>query len=339
MFSEYLLQFPWKDTTERIYSKTDEDVRRALLKRHLQWEDFLALISPAADPYLETMARKSRKITEERFGRIINLFLPLYLTNSCMNSCVYCGFHRQNKMKRTILTEEEIVREYKAIKELGPFDNILLLTGENPAKAGVDYIARAIDLARPYFHNIKIEVMPLSVDGYATLVRHGCDGVICFQETYNRENYKIYHPAGMKSNFEWRVNAPDRMTYWKTQYSVNFPRMRPAENDGFQPNVIMSDRELAQVTFAMRIFDPDVDISYSTRETPDIRDAMATLGVTTMSAGSCTEPGGYCCYPQALEQFHKADARTPQEIEAALLKLGREPVYKNWDNFYSKPSA
>ena len=178
MFSEYLLQFPWKDTTERIYSKTDEDVRRALLKRHLQWEDFLALISPAADPYLETMARKSRKITEERFGRIINLFLPLYLTNSCMNSCVYCGFHRQNKMKRTILTEEEIVREYKAIKELGPFDNILLLTGENPAKAGVDYIARAIDLARPYFHNIKIEVMPLSVDGYATLVRHGCDGVI-----------------------------------------------------------------------------------------------------------------------------------------------------------------
>lgn len=374
MFSEYLLQFPWKDTTERIYSKTDEDVRRALLKRHLQWDDFLALISPAADPYLETMARKSRKITEERFGRIINLFLPLYLTNSCMNSCVYCGFHRQNKMKRTILTEEEIVREYKAIKELGPFDNILLLTGENPAKAGVDYIARAIDLARPYFHNIKIEVMPLSVDGYATLVRHGCDGVICFQETYNRENYKIYHPAGMKSNFEWRVNAPDRMAqgearsigmgaligleewrtdvamlalhlryleknYWKTQYSVNFPRMRPAENDGFQPNVIMSDRELAQVTFAMRIFDPDVDISYSTRETPDIRDAMATLGVTTMSAGSCTEPGGYCCYPQALEQFHKADARTPQEIEAALLKLGREPVYKNWDNFYSKPSA
>ena len=374
MFSEYLLQFPWKDTTERIYSKTDEDVRCALLKRHLQWEDFLALISPAADPYLETMARKSRKITEERFGRIINLFLPLYLTNSCMNSCVYCGFHRQNKMKRTILTEEEIVREYKAIKELGPFDNILLLTGENPAKAGVDYIARAIDLARPYFHNIKIEVMPLSVDGYATLVRHGCDGVICFQETYNRENYKIYHPAGMKSNFEWRVNAPDRMAqggarsigmgaligleewrtdvamlalhlryleknYWKTQYSVNFPRMRPAENDGFQPNVIMSDRELAQVTFAMRIFDPDVDISYSTRETPDIRDAMATLGVTTMSAGSCTEPGGYCCYPQALEQFHKADARTPQEIEAALLKLGREPVYKNWDNFYSKPSA
>ena len=272
-------------------------------------------------------------------------------------------------MKRTILTEEEIVREYKAIKELGPFDNILLLTGENPAKAGVDYIARAIDLARPYFHNIKIEVMPLSVDGYATLVRHGCDGVICFQETYNRENYKIYHPAGMKSNFEWRVNAPDRMAqggarsigmgaligleewrtdvamlalhlryleknYWKTQYSVNFPRMRPSENGGFQPNVVMSDRELAQLTFAMRIFDPDVDISYSTRESAVFRNHMATLGVTTMSAESKTEPGGYYSYPQTLEQFHVSDERKAVEVERDLKALGCEPVWKDWDQSF-----
>ena len=119
--------------------------------------------------------------------------------------------------------------------------------------------------------------------------------------------------------------------YWKTKYSVNFPRMRPAENEGFQPNVIMSDKELAQVTFAMRIFDHDVDISYSTREPANIRDHMASLGVTTMSAESKTEPGGYYTYPQALEQFHVSDERTAVEIEKALKALGREPVWKDWD--------
>lgn len=270
-------------------------------------------------------------------------------------------------MPRTILTEEEIVKEYEAIKKLAPFENLLIVTGENPAKAGVSYIAKALDLAKPYFSNLKIEVMPLSAEEYAELTRHGMNGVICFQETYHKENYTIYHPRGMKSKFEWRVNGFDRMGqagvhsigmgvliglekewrtditmmayhlrylqkhYWKTKYSVNFPRMRPSENGGFQPNCIMTDRELAQVTFAMRIFDHDVDISYSTREPASIRDNMATLGVTTMSAESKTEPGGYCCYPQSLEQFAVSDSRTAMEVEAALRRVGREPVWKDWD--------
>ncbi len=295
------------------------------------------------------------------------MFIPLYITNSCTNSCVYCGFHISNPMKRTILTEEEIENEYKAIKKLAPFENLLLVTGENPAKAGVPYIARALDLAKPYFSNLKIEVMPLKTEEYAELIKHGMNGVICFQETYNKAHYNIYHPRGMKSKFEWRVNGFDRMGqagvhsigmgvliglekewrtditmmayhlrylqkhYWKTKYSVNFPRMRPSENGGFQPNVIMSDRELAQVTFAMRIFDHDVDISYSTREPANIRDHMATLGVTTMSAESKTEPGGYYTYPQALEQFHVSDERKAVEVEKALKALGREPVWKDWD--------
>ena len=187
------------------------------------------------------------------------------------------------------------------------------------------------------------------------------NGVICFQETYNKANYKTYHPRGMKSKFEWRVNGFDRMGqagvhkigmgvligleewrtdvtmmayhlrylqkhYWKTKYSVNFPRMRPSENGGFQPNVIMNDRELAQLTFAMRIFDHDVDISYSTRESAEIRNNMATLGVTTMSAESKTEPGGYYSYPQTLEQFHVSDERKAVEVERDLKKLGREPT-------------
>ena len=369
MFLDELRKIDWDKTTEAIYSKTDADVRRALAKDRCNVDDFMALISPAAEPYIEYMAALSRKYTLARFGKTMSMFIPLYLTNSCTNSCVYCGFHVSNHMKRTILTPEEMVNEYKAIKKLGPFENILLVTGENPAKAGVPYLAKALDLAKPYFSNLKIEVMPLAAEEYAELVQHGLNGVICFQETYHEKNYKIYHPRGMKSNFEWRVNGFDRMGqagvhsigmgvligleewrtdvtmmayhlrylqkhYWRTKYSVNFPRMRPAENGGFQPNVVMTDKQLAQLTFAMRIFDHDVDISYSTRECPEFRDNMATLGVTTMSAESKTDPGGYATYPQALEQFHVSDERTTKEVSDALKAVGREPVWKDWDKSF-----
>ena len=372
MFSDVLEKIDWDATTEAIYAKSDADVRRALAKSHLDVEDFMALTPPAAEPYLETMAQLSYRYTRERFGNTMQIFIPLYITNSCTNSCVYCGFHVSNPMKRTILTEEEMVNEYKAIKKLGPFENLLIVTGENPVKAGVPYIARSLDLARPYFSNLKIEVMPLSVEEYEELTHHGMNGVICFQETYHKANYNIYHPRGMKANFEWRVNGFDRMGqagvhsigmgvlvglekewrtditmmahhlrylqkhYWKTKYSFNFPRMRPSENGGFQPNVVMSDRELAQVTFATRIFDHDVDISYSTRESASFRNHMARLGVTTMSAESKTDPGGYYSYPQALEQFHVSDERKTGEVAAALRALGIKPVWKDWDQSFDE---
>ena len=372
MFSEYLKSISWQETTERIYAKTEADVRRALNREYADIEDFMALISPAAEPYLEQMAVLSRRYTEERFGKTISLFIPLYLTNSCANGCVYCGFHASNPMPRTILTFEQMEDEFRAIKEAGPFESLLLVTGENPAKAGVPYLAEALDRAKKYFDDLKIEVMPLSTDEYKELTHHGLNGVICFQETYHRERYNIYHPRGRKADFEWRVNGFDRMgeagvhsiglgvligledwrtdvtmlayhlcylqkRYWRTRYSVNFPRMQPAENGGFQPNVIMSDKELAQLTFAMRIFDRQVDISYSTREVPAFRDNMATLGVTTMSAGSKTDPGGYYTYPQSLEQFHVSDERTPMEVFNRLRELGREPVWKDWDCSFDRP--
>ncbi|MBO4805771.1 MAG: 2-iminoacetate synthase ThiH [Paludibacteraceae bacterium] len=366
MFSEELEKYSWSETTERILSKTDADVLRALSKDHCDLDDFMAMVSPAASKYLERMAQLSQRYTLERFGKTISMFIPLYLTNSCMNGCVYCGFHSENPMKRTILTYDEMVNEFKAIKKLAPFENILMVTGENPAKAGVPYLAKSLDLAKEYFSSLKLEVMPLSTEEYRELTEHGLTGVICFQETYNKNRYNIYHPRGMKSKFDWRVNAFDRMGeagvhtigmgvligledwrtdctmmalhlrylqkhYWKCKYSVNFPRMRRAENGGFEPNFVMSDRELAQLTFAMRIFDHDVDISYSTRELPSFRDHMCTLGVTTMSAGSKTEPGGYYSYPQTLEQFHVSDERPACEVDAAIRAAGREPVYKDWD--------
>lgn len=368
MFSDELLKYDWDETTARIASKTAADVERALGKRRRDIDDFMALISPAAAPYLERMAAMSRALTQKRFGKVISMYIPMYITNSCTNSCVYCGFNCHNKFARVILTPEQIETECRAIRRLGPFENLLLVTGENPRAAGTDYLEQALRVCRPYFNNLTIEVMPLSAEDYERLTHSGLNGVVCFQETYHRERYKVYHPAGMKSNFEWRVNGFDRMgqagvhkigmgvligledwrtdvtmmarhlqylrkRYWRTRYSVNFPRMRPSET-GYQPNVVMTDRELAQLTFAFRIFDEDVDISVSTRECPEFRNHIATLGATSMSAGSKTEPGGYETYPQALEQFAVSDERTPAEVADALRKAGCEVVWKDWDKVF-----
>lgn len=368
MFSDELQKYDWDDTTAAIISKTAADVDRALAKERHTVDDFMALISPAASPRLEEMARLSRALTQKRFGKTISMYIPMYITNSCTNSCVYCGFNRHNKMERVILTPGQIKDECEAIRRLGPFENLLIVTGENPRLAGTDYLEEALKVCRPYFNNLTIEVMPLSAEDYSRLTHAGLNGVVCFQETYNRARYKVYHPAGMKSNFEWRLNGYDRMGsagvhkigmgvligledwrtdvtmmarhllylrrhYWRTRYSVNFPRMRPSEGH-FQPNVVMSDRELAQLTFAFRIFDPDVDISFSTRESPDFRNNIATLGVTSMSAGSKTDPGGYATYPQSLEQFAVSDERTPAQVEADIRRLGYEVVWKDWDKIF-----
>lgn len=368
MFSEELAKYDWEQTSRTIALKTAADVECALGKERLTLDDFMALVSPAAAPYLEQMARLSRRYTQERFGRTISMYVPLYITNSCMNHCVYCGFRHENPIARIILNDEEIVTECRAIRELGPFENLLIVTGENPRDAGVDYIENALRLARPYFSNLTIEVMPLASEDYYRLTQSGLNGVVCFQETYNRANYRNYHPRGMKSKFEWRVDGFDRMGqagvhkigmgvligleewrtdvtmmalhlkylrkhYWKTRYSVNFPRMRPSEGH-FQPNVVMSDRELAQLIFAFRIFDHDVDISISTREAPRLRDHLVSLGVTSMSAGSKTDPGGYRSYPQALEQFSVNDERSPREVERAIHDQGYEAVWKDWDRIF-----
>lgn len=368
MFSEELQKIDWDETTKRIASKTAHDVEVALSKENLNVDDFMALISPAAVPYLEPMARKSQYYTQERFGKIISMYIPLYLSNACTNHCVYCGFQFKNNIKRTTLNEDQIKAECEAIRKLGPFENLLIVTGEYPSVAGVDYLEKALQIARPYFNNLTIEVMPLKEKDYYRLTKSGLNGVVCFQETYHRDRYKVYHPQGMKSNFEWRLNGYDRMGaagvhkigmgvligledwrtditmmayhlrylqkhYWQTRYSVNFPRMRPAEG-GFQPNVVISDKELAQVTFAFRIFDHDVDISYSTRENHKFRSNMMKLGVTSMSAGSKTEPGGYVSTPEALEQFTINDDRTPKEVAEEIRQLGYEVVWKDWDKIF-----
>ena len=319
MFSDVLLNYDWEETTSRIAGKTAADVERALGKRHPDLDDFMALVSPAAAPYLEQMAALSRLYTQERFGKTISMYIPMYITNSCTNSCVYCGFNRHNLFDRVVLTMPQIEDECKAIRRLAPFENLLLVTGENPKVAGTDYLEEALRTCRPYFNNLTMEVMPLPAEDYERLTHSGLNGVVCFQRT--DVTMMALHLRYLRKH------------YWRTRYSVNFPRMRPAAG-GFQPNVLMSDRELAQLTFAFRIFDHDVDISYSTRERPDFRDNMLTLGATSLSAGSKTDPGGYYTYPQSLEQFAVSDERTPHEVADAIRRAGYEVVWKDWDKVF-----
>ena len=372
-FADEIGNFDWDETIRIVENATEADVRRVLAKarrnvKPLTPEEFAILISPTADPFLEEMAQLSRHFTLERFGKTISMYIPMYVSNACTNKCVYCGFNHDNPFTRTTLTPDQVENECKAIKKLGPFENLLVVSGEYPSLCGVEYLEKVLHRCRPYFHNLTIEVQPMKAADYYRLTESGLNGVVCFQETYHREAYKKYHPRGMKSHFDWRLNGFDRMgeagvhkigmgvllgledwradtimmarhlrylqkRYWRSRFSVNFPRMRPSES-GYQPKVIINDRELARLTFAFRIFDHDIDISFSTREAPYYRDHIMRLGVTSMSAGSQTEPGGYATSPEALEQFEVSDDRSPVSVAEAIRANGYEPVWKDWDAIF-----
>ena len=373
-FADIIDSYPWEEQIAMVERATDADVRRVLAlarrdSRPLTPEEFAVLISEAAAPYLEEMALLSRHFTRQKFGKVISMYIPMYVGNACTNKCVYCGFNHDNPFERTVLTLEQVEEECKAIKRLAPFENLLIVAGEYPSLCGVDYLEKVLRVCRKYFHNLTIEVQPMRSTAYKRLTESGLNGVVCFQETYHREAYRRYHPQGMKSHFDWRLNGFDRMgearlhkigmgallgledwrgdvvmlarhlrylqkKYWRSRYSVNSPRMRPSES-GFKPVSIISDRQLAQLTFAFRIFDHEVDLSFSTREAPEYRDHIMPLGVTSMSAGSRTEPGGYYTYAhRALEQFETSDSRAPEEVADAIRRLGCEPVWKDWDMIF-----
>jgi len=373
-FAREIVKYDWEATGKSIERVTGSDVKRVLSKarrniRQLDVNDFITLVSDAAAPYIEEMAQLSRRYTQERFGKTISMYIPMYVSNACTNKCVYCGFNHDNPMARTILTMDQIKAECEAIKALGPFENLLIVSGEYPALCGTEYFESVLDVCRPYFHNLTIEVQPMREAQYERLTHKGLNGVVCFQETYNKTAYELYHPRGMKSIYEWRLNGYDRMgragvhkigmgvllglqpdwradtvmmahhlrylqrRYWRTRYSINFPRMCPSES-GFQPNVVVTDRQLAQLTIAFRLFDHDVDISYSTRESDCFRHNMMQLGVTSMSAGSRTEPGGYASTPDALEQFAITDSREPERVAADIRSQGYDVVWKDWDSIF-----
>lgn len=370
-FKNIFDSYNWDDVKQSIMAKTSADVLQALQKEKRTLEDFKAMISPAAMPYLEQMAQLSNALTQKRFGKTIQMYAPLYLSNECQNICTYCAFSYDNKIKRKTLSDDEILREVAVVKEMG-YDHVLLVTGEANQTVGVEYLKHAIKLIRPHFSNISIEVQPLDKADYEILMGEGLHTVLVYQETYHRENYKTHHPKGKKSNFDYRLETPDRLgqagvykiglgvligledwrtdcfftaahldylekIYWQTKYSISFPRLRPIEV-GTQENssmksftAFMSDKELVQLICAYRIFNEEVELSISTRENEKFRNHIIKLGITSMSAGSKTNPGGYAVEPQSLEQFEISDERSPKEIAAIIKQQGYEAVWKDWD--------
>ena len=363
-FNEVFESYSWDETKASIYDKTAADVERALSNTQRNVEDFKALISPSALPYLEDMAQISQRLTLDRFGRVIQMYIPLYLSNECNNICTYCGFSYDNKVRRRTLNPMEIMQEVAVIKGMG-YDHVLLVTGEANQTVHTDYFKKVLDLISPHFSHISMEVQPLDVADYETLIPHGLNTVLVYQETYHQDDYRKHHPKGKKSNFLYRLETPDRLgqagihkmglgvligledwrtdsfftalhlsylekQYWQSKFSISFPRLRPFSG-GLEPKVVMNDRELVQLICAYRLFNSEVELSISTRETQAFRNQVIKLGITAISAGSKTNPGGYEVEPQSLEQFEISDERSAQEIAAMIRKQGYEPIWKDWD--------
>lgn len=367
-FSSIWQQLNWDDLRLKIYSKTAQDVERALSKTRCDLNDFQALISPAAEPYLEQLAIKAQERTRQRFGHTMGLYVPLYLSNLCANSCTYCGFSMENKLKRKVLNAAEIEQECQALKRKG-FDSILLVTGEHETKVGMTYLAQAVEQIKPYFSYLALEVQPLEQEEYTQLRALGLNGVMVYQETYHQREYAKHHLRGKKQDFHYRLETADRLAqagidkiglgaligledwrvdsffvarhlqyleqrYWQSRYSISFPRLRPCTG-GVEPKSVMTDRQLVQLICAYRLFNGEVELSLSTRESAFFRDNVASLGITTMSAESKTQPGGYA--EQALselEQFTIDDARSVQDVAARLQQQGLTPVWKDWQHQY-----
>lgn len=367
--------------------------REAVGKDKFSLADFAALISPAAAENLEAMGRRAHLMTQQRFGKVIRLFAPLYLSNECINNCTYCGFSRDNPILRVTLSLDEVKREADALKAQG-FRNLLLVAGEHPKFVSNGYLRDCIEMLHPEWPSISLEVGPMETEEYRPLVAAGSDGLVVYQETYDRKVYAEMHTAGPKRNFDWRLETPERAyaagfrrlgisplygladwrlealsaaahadyllrNCWKAALTISTVRIRPCAGE-FQALTHISDRELAQLICAIRIMFPDVGIVLSTRETPKLRDGLMPLGVTMMSAGARTEPGGYTGagkekvhhtergiikeisgasewapteeHPtNATGQFNIADERSAGEVAERIRKLGYEPVWKDWD--------
>lgn len=364
-FSEQLKRYPKDTILDRITNASSERINAALNSSRLSLEDFAALLAPQiSDEQLEMLAIRSQKITRQRFGRIILLYAPLYLSNECHNGCKYCGFNAENHLQRKTLSLEEIEREAIALRRQG-FRHMLLLTGEAPEVAGIEYLEEAVKIIKHYCGSVSIEVFPMDTQGYTRMVSAGIDGLALYQETYDQQLYRELHPYGPKSDYNYRLLAPEwagaaglrkigigsllglgdslsdvfytglhalflARKYWKTHISVSFPRIRPAEGS-FQPRSIVSDRQLTQFICAMRLLLPDAGLVLSTREDAGLRNNLLALGITQMSAGSCTAPGGYSGNATDSQQFEVSDHRSPAEIEAMLKTKGYEAVWKDWD--------
>ncbi|MGD0077747.1 MAG: radical SAM protein [Sedimentisphaerales bacterium] len=410
--------------TKRLNEITSAEVEWALSRKpgYYVLDRLLILISPAAENYLEKMAQLAHELTLQRFGRTIRLYAPLYLSNLCVNSCLYCGFNKTHKFPRIRLTIEQALAEAEIIAKEG-FKDLLLVSGEDKTFITVDYLADLAAKLRSKFSSLSVEIYQMTTDQYAQLFAAGIEGVTLYQETYDRDLYCKFHPAGPKADYDYRLSAADSFAqagmreigigallgladplrprseaswrletlalaehaqylmkrYWKSRVSFSFPRLRPAKDVDLNPTAenakslaesrlseaedaekknnkklisavsacsavssfggfqLLSDKNLVQMILALRLCFADAGLTISTREPVYLRDHLVTLGITRMSAGSKTNPGGYS-HADSVGQFDVNDSRSPAQIAAMLKSQNLEPVWKDWDPGFLLPS-
>lgn len=364
--------------------------KTALENPSIELRNFCALLDPKDDSQIESMAQRAVALTRQHFGKAIRLFAPLYLSNECINSCAYCGFSRENAILRVTLEIDQVLVEARYLAKEG-FRNILLVAGEHPKFVSTEYLSLCVSRLAQEIPDISLEVAPMEIEQYVPLVRAGAEGLIVYQETYHEETYRQMHTAGPKKDCDWRIDALERgyaagfrrlgagvlfglwdwreeatslaahilhlqRTCWKAQITVSLPRLRPAAGE-FEPKHSFDDRDFLQTMLAIRICFPHVGIVLSTREPEALRNAITPLGVTMMSAGSHTEPGGYTgqgrenlhvtvrgkTLPASVDaefatgQFEISDERSAAEIAEQLRSMGLDPVWKDWDHGILNP--
>lgn len=349
---------------EPTFDFSPREVGKTLGKENLSERDFLVLLSPAAEYFLEEMAQRAHRETVQYFGRTIRIYTPLYLSDFCDNTCVYCGFNRNNPFPRKRLSLEEVQREGEAISKKG-FQDLLVLTGESRTFTPASYLAQACEILYQYFPALSVEVYPLKREEYEALHCAGVNGLTIYQETYNARLYDVLHPSGPKKNFRFRLEAPERggearlrwinigvllgLDNWRKdvfflglharylmerfphcEIGVGIPRLRPHFGIPLSPQMV-SDRNVVQIICALRLFLPRLGISLTTREEPEFRNNLIPLGITRMSAGSITSVGGHdTTNKDNIPQFEIADHRSLEELAEVIVARGYEPVTHDW---------
>ena len=367
-FQELLSDYQGFDFDTFFAGVSDADVARSLAKESFGATDFLTLLSPRAGDHLEAIAQRAQQLTVQHFGRTIQMFIPLYLSNHCKNRCTYCGFNVTNEIPRRVLSLAEIEREAEAIARTG-MQHVLILTGEDRRATPIEYLCDAVAVLKRYFASVSIEIYPLHTEEYAQLKAAGVDGMTVFQETYDPAVYKSVHLGGKKRDFAWRLDAPARAAeaglrtvnigpllglaeprremfftglharfletnFLQTEVAVSLPRINEAEG-GFSATQFVGDRLFVQLMTALRVFLPHAGITLSTRERAEFRDRLLTLGATRFSAGSSTGVGGYAIpikqQADSALQFEITDERSVGEVAAAIVTRGYQPVFKDWE--------
>jgi 2-iminoacetate synthase len=360
-FGRYLDDLDLSGLVGDAASADDRDVDRALTARRPGLDDLAVLLSPAATERVEDLARRARELTLQRFGRAIRLFAPLYVSNACLSTCAYCGFSKDLLVNRRTLLPREVVKEAELLRDRG-FRSILLVSGEHRVEVSPEYLIECVARVGQVVPQVSLETQTWDEPVYERLVNAGIEGVVHYQETYDRDRYAEVHLRGWKRDFDRRLNAiesaavagvrriglgallglaPDwkadviglvahgswlQQHAWRAELTTSLPRLKPSAA-GFPPQSVVSDREYVQALAAVRILLPEAGIVLSTREPVALRDGLLRVCVTTMSAGSSTEPGGYGSPGEAQEQFAISDERSPAEVSAAIAGAGYEPVW------------